>query len=109
MPCSCTSRRRSPVAMVCHGSTRASAGFRQRPRGYARVAPTSGWKSMFTGLIEAIGEVSDMQPAPAGFRLRLRTAMAPELSAGESIAVNGVCLTVVEADGDGFSADVSPE
>lgn len=64
---------------------------------------------MFTGLIEALGAVEEIDPAPAGFRLRLRTALAPELTPGESIAVNGVCLTVVSADSTAFHADVSPE
>ena len=64
---------------------------------------------MFTGLIEAMGEVERLEPTPAGFRLRLITAMAPELNAGDSLAVNGVCLTVVAADGKAVQADVSPE
>jgi riboflavin synthase len=64
---------------------------------------------MFTGLIEALGEVAELKPTPAGLRLRLTSAMAPELSPGDSLAVNGVCLTVVSADADGIHADVSPE
>jgi riboflavin synthase len=64
---------------------------------------------MFTGLIESIGEVGEVKPTPAGFRLRLNTSLAPELTLGESISVNGVCLTVVTADPLGFHADVSPE
>jgi riboflavin synthase len=64
---------------------------------------------MFTGLIEAVGEIVEVKPTPAGFRLRLSTTLAPELVAGESLAVNGVCLTVVAADADGVHADVSPE
>ncbi len=64
---------------------------------------------MFTGLIEALGEVGEIKPTPAGFRLRLATPIAGELTPGESIAVNGVCLTVVSADAQGFHADVSPE
>jgi len=64
---------------------------------------------MFTGLIEAMGEVAEMKPTPAGFRLRLTTAIASELGAGDSLAVNGVCLTVVSADADGVHADISPE
>jgi riboflavin synthase len=64
---------------------------------------------MFTGLIEALGRVVEVEPAPAGHRLRLTTSMAPELTPGDSLAVNGVCLTVVTADADGISADVSPE
>jgi riboflavin synthase len=64
---------------------------------------------MFTGLIEALGEVAEVKPTPAGLRLRLTSEMAPELSPGDSLAVNGVCLTVVSADADGIHADVSPE
>lgn len=64
---------------------------------------------MFTGLIEAMGEVVEVKPTQAGFRLRLTTTMAPELAPGESLSVNGVCLTVVSADTDGVHADISPE
>jgi riboflavin synthase alpha subunit len=64
---------------------------------------------MFTGLIEATGEVAEVKPTPAGFRLRLTTALARELAPGESLAVNGVCLTVIAADEEGLHADISPE
>jgi riboflavin synthase len=64
---------------------------------------------MFTGLIEAIGEVAEVKPTPAGFRLRLNSPIAKELAPGDSVAVNGVCLTVVSADADGIHADISPE
>ena len=64
---------------------------------------------MFTGLIEAIGEVEEVKPTAAGFRLRVTTAMAPELVAGDSVAVNGVCLTAVSCDAAGIHADISPE
>jgi riboflavin synthase len=64
---------------------------------------------MFTGLIESIGEVSEMAPSAAGFRLRLATPIAREISAGDSIAVNGVCLTAVDCDATAIHADVSPE
>lgn len=64
---------------------------------------------MFTGLIESIGEIVEMKPTPAGFRVRMKAPIAPELTPGESVAVNGVCLTVVSADSAGFHADVSPE
>jgi riboflavin synthase len=64
---------------------------------------------MFTGLIEAIGHVDGIRPSPAGFRFTLRTALAPELEPGESIAVNGVCLTVVKTGDGTFDTDVSPE
>lgn len=64
---------------------------------------------MFTGLIESVGEVGEIKTTLAGFRLRLNTPMGAELTVGESVAVNGVCLTVVSADPQGFHADVSPE
>jgi riboflavin synthase len=56
-----------------------------------------------------IGEVAEVKPTPAGIRMRLTTALSPELAPGDSIAVNGVCLTVVSADADGVHLDVSPE
>lgn len=64
---------------------------------------------MFTGLIESIGTVEQLVEAPAGRRLRVRTDVAAELQLGESIAVSGVCLTVVDRDAQSFAADVSPE
>jgi riboflavin synthase len=64
---------------------------------------------MFTGLIEALGTVDLIEPSAAGFRMRLTAPVARELTPGDSIAVNGVCLTVVAADGTSFETDVSPE
>ncbi len=64
---------------------------------------------MFTGLIETTGEIAEVKATTSGFRLRVTTPLAGELSAGDSVAVSGVCLTVVSADTEGFHADVSPE
>jgi riboflavin synthase len=64
---------------------------------------------MFTGLIESLGEVAEVKPTPAGFRLRIATSLAGVLAVGDSLAVNGVCLTVAAADADAIHADVSPE
>ena len=64
---------------------------------------------MFNGLIEGLGEVTELAPIPEGLRLGIRTPVACELALGESIAVNGVCLTVIRADEASFSAEVSPE
>jgi riboflavin synthase len=64
---------------------------------------------MFTGLIEAVGEVEEVKPTAAGFRLRVTTDIARELAAGDSVAVNGVCLTAVSSDASGIHADISPE
>ncbi len=59
---------------------------------------------MFTGLVAEVGEVRQ-----GGTRLAVQTSLASELERGDSIAVNGVCLTAVEIDGDGFEADVMEE
>ncbi len=64
---------------------------------------------MFTGLIEAVGTISTVTPTVAGNRLRISTAIASELAPGDSLAVNGVCLTVVGGDAESVQADVSPE
>ncbi len=66
---------------------------------------------MFTGLIEAVGEIADVSAIPSGFRIRISTDVAAELRQGESVAVNGVCLTVVETNTDpgSFSAEIGPE
>lgn len=64
---------------------------------------------MFTGLIEAVGEVVEAQRTTTGVRLRIRTALAPELTPGDSLAVNGVCLTVTLSEGGVVYADVGPE
>lgn len=64
---------------------------------------------MFTGLIEATGIVRSERLAATGGRLRVETALGRALAIGDSIAVNGVCLTAVEIDEAGFSADVSPQ
>ena len=64
---------------------------------------------MFTGLIESVGHVEAATSAESGVRLRVRTALAAEMCAGDSLAVNGVCLTVVTADAGGVCADLGPE
>src|SRR4030095_17210718 len=64
---------------------------------------------MFTGLIEATGEIVESQAAPGGLQLWIDSALAAELKAGDSLAVNGVCLTVVSTDADRIRADVGPE
>ena len=64
---------------------------------------------MFSGLIESVGRVAEVSSRPSGRALRVASGLAGELSVGDSIAVNGVCLTVVRSDGRSFDADVSPE
>lgn len=63
---------------------------------------------MFTGLIEDVGRVLDVVRDADGIRLRIATAIARELSTGDSVAINGVCLTAT-AVGDAMRADIGPE
>ena len=64
---------------------------------------------MFTGLVESVGTVAELAPAPGGWRVRLRTTLAPELRLGDSVSVDGVCLTVTDIAGEEISADIGPE
>lgn len=66
---------------------------------------------MFTGIIEAIGEIAELQPKGGDLRVRVRTGKLDlsDVQLGDSIATNGVCLTVVDLPGDGYWADVSAE
>jgi riboflavin synthase len=64
---------------------------------------------MFTGLVETVGELVERKTTSGGFRLRIGTTMAPELSPGDSLAVNGVCLTVILAEANEVHADIGPE
>ncbi|MCH9692710.1 MAG: riboflavin synthase [Gammaproteobacteria bacterium] len=66
---------------------------------------------MFTGIIEAIGEITTLQPSGGDLRLRIKTNSLDlvDVQLGDSIATNGACLTVVALPGDGYWADVSRE
>ncbi len=66
---------------------------------------------MFTGLIEGVGAVRALEPRGGDLRLRIGVGTLPfaDVALGESIAVSGVCLTVVEFDAESFAADASTE
>jgi len=65
---------------------------------------------MFTGLIETTGVILRCERSAGGLRLQLDSSLpAAELSLGESIAVDGACLTVTSCADTGFTVDVSPE
>jgi riboflavin synthase len=64
---------------------------------------------MFTGLVEAVGRLLERKSLPGGARLRIGTDLAPRLAGGDSLAVNGVCLTVIVAGEAEVHADVGPE
>jgi riboflavin synthase len=64
---------------------------------------------MFTGLVESRAHVRAVEPDGDGVRIEVETPLAAELDQGDSIAVNGVCLTAVEPNGSRFRADVMAE
>ncbi len=61
---------------------------------------------MFTGIINELGTVDAVEGSDEGARLRIRAALASELEAGDSVAVNGACLTATSAGSGAFEADV---
>ncbi|MEO8650013.1 MAG: riboflavin synthase [Acidobacteriota bacterium] len=65
---------------------------------------------MFTGIVEELGKVVEITPQTGGLRLSIaaRTVLS-DLKTGDSVAVNGVCLTAVEVGTSDFSADLSQE
>ena len=64
---------------------------------------------MFTGIVEATGSLSEVKGTAGGLRVRIHTTLASQLKIGDSLAVNGVCLTVILIDGEHALADVGPE
>jgi riboflavin synthase len=60
---------------------------------------------MFTGLIQDVGTVDSVDSAADGARLRIATTLGAEISTGDSVAVNGACLTATTADAGGFEAE----
>ena len=64
---------------------------------------------MFTGLVEAVGRIAHVAPTDGGRRLRIDAPFAADLALGESVAVDGCCLTVVACDAAGFEAEAVAE
>jgi riboflavin synthase len=60
---------------------------------------------MFTGLIQDIGKVESVESGAEGARLRIATSLGAEIAPGDSVAVEGICLTATSADTDGFEAE----
>jgi riboflavin synthase len=60
---------------------------------------------VFTGLIQDIGSVAEVEKSDDGARMRINTRLAGDLERGDSIAVNGVCLTATEVDRAGFEVE----
>lgn len=61
---------------------------------------------MFTGLVQDVGAVLKIEKGQDSSRVQIQTQLANELNVGDSISVNGVCLTAVTVAGDSFTADV---
>ena len=66
---------------------------------------------MFSGIVAAVGRITQLTPREAGFRLHVEAGRLniDDVALGDSIAHNGVCLTVVAKEGGTFCVDVSPE
>ncbi len=65
---------------------------------------------MFTGIIEGLGTLKDIRPVGKGMRLSIKSEFdLNRTKIGDSIAVNGACLTAVTIDGRNFTVDVAPE
>jgi riboflavin synthase len=64
---------------------------------------------MFTGLVETLGRIERVQPAGAGRRLTLSAPLVEGTRLGDSIAINGACLTVVAIQGEELSFEAGPE
>jgi riboflavin synthase len=64
---------------------------------------------MFTGLVQGLGTVAAVDETADGVRVGIASALAAELRAGDSIAVNGVCLTALAPSAERFAADVMHE
>jgi len=60
---------------------------------------------LFTGLIQDVGSVEAAERGAAGARLRIATRLADAIAVGDSVAVNGACLTATAVDGDGFETE----
>jgi riboflavin synthase len=60
---------------------------------------------MFTGLVQDVGTVESVETSGEGSRLRIATSLAGEIASGDSVAVDGVCLTATAVDGEGFETE----
>jgi len=60
---------------------------------------------MFTGLVKDVGTVESVEKGGDGAKMRIATGLAPEIAEGDSVAVNGVCLTATAVDAEGFETE----
>ena len=111
----CQLHHRQGAEFCWTGQASGVFGAAGRVRGVARALPKraccyKSWygRAMFTGLVEATGQLASKRASAAGHRLLIRHPLG-KLGEGESVSVNGVCLTVVAPTSDGFEADASTE
>lgn len=65
---------------------------------------------MFTGIVSEVGVILQAETSPEGSRLRIGSPkLAPQMEPGQSVSLNGVCLTVVERDSSAFAVEATPE
>jgi riboflavin synthase len=64
---------------------------------------------MFSGIVEATGMLAEAKRVADGLRIRIRTDLTTELTVGDSLCVNGVCLTAILLEAGEVHADVGPE
>ena len=94
------------------GSPRPRARSRSSARGSPTTcssSPACGSGDLFTGLVADLGTIIAVDATDGGVRLGVRTALAPSIGEGDSVAVNGVCLTATEIVDGAFTADVMNE
>ena len=60
---------------------------------------------MFTGLVQDVGSIESVEAGPDGARIRIATRLGAEIGVGDSVAVDGVCLTATAVDGSGFETE----
>ncbi len=91
------------------GCARALARDGAHRRGCPHLRPDEGVVTVFTGLVMDLGEVRVVEQTADGVRLHVGTPLTSEVSPGDSVAVNGVCLTATTIDDGAFTADVMNE
>jgi riboflavin synthase len=64
---------------------------------------------MFTGLVQSLARVCELRDQPPGRRIVVTSELARDAAIGDSVAINGCCLTVVSLDGDRLAFDAGPE
>ena len=112
--CSAARRARDPlegegVERIAEATRALAMECRADRRRRADHGPNAGVVTMFTGLVMDLGDVAAVERTDDGVRLRVRTTLTSEIAPGDSVAINGVCLTATEVGEDGFSADVMNE